>query len=90
MTQDLTQFAEQLADAIARRPVIPPDRQLWDAEAVAVYLCTNRRAIMERYAPLPTFPRAIRIPAADGKISRPRWKAIEVMAWAERHQEKRG
>ena len=86
----LTEMAEQIADAIARRPVIPASAQLWDADAVAAYLTVSRRAVLERYAPLPSFPAAIRIPLADGKIARPRWKAVEVMAWAERYKERSG
>lgn len=87
MNTDITHLVEQLAEAITRRPVIPIDRQLWTADDVAQYLRVNRRAVMERYAPLPNFPQPIRIPAADNKVSRPRWKAVEVMRWAERHQE---
>lgn len=85
---NLTALAEQIADAIAKRPVIPASAQLWDADAVAAYLTVSRRAVLERYAPLPAFPAAIRIPLADGKLARPRWKAVEVMAWVERHKER--
>jgi hypothetical protein len=85
---DVTEIIEQLADAIARRPVIPASQQLWDADALASYFLVTRRAALERYAVLPSFPRPIRIELADGKTSRPRWKAAEVMAWAERHQER--
>jgi hypothetical protein len=84
----LAEMAEQIADAIARRPVIPASAQLWDADAVASYLTVTRRAVLERYAPLPSFPAAIRIPLADGKLARPRWKAVEVMAWVERHKDR--
>lgn len=84
----LAELADQIADAIARRPIIPASAQLWDADAVAAYLTVSRRAVLERYAPLPSFPAAIRIPLADGKLARPRWKAVEVMAWAERHKER--
>jgi predicted DNA-binding transcriptional regulator AlpA len=85
---DLTVLAEQIAEAIARRPVIPAAQQLWDADGLAAYFVVTRRAALERYAALPSFPRPIRIELADGKTSRPRWKAAEVMAWAERHQER--
>jgi hypothetical protein len=83
---DVTEIAEQIADAIARRPMIPASQQLWDADALASYFLVTRRAAVERFAALPSFPRPIQVKLADGKISRPRWKAVEVMAWAERQR----
>ena len=81
---DLDQIANKIADAIASRPVLPLNVQLWDADRVADYLNMTRRQFLQRIAPLPSFPKAIRIRAADEKTMNPRWKAREVIRWAER------
>ncbi|MEW5710019.1 MAG: hypothetical protein AB1830_14110 [Pseudomonadota bacterium] len=80
---------ERLAEAIAQRvsPPIPLQVDLWSAEEIAAYLKVGRRQVLERYAPLPGFPRAIRLPAPGGGQGHPRWRAAEVIAWAERHKE---
>lgn len=80
---------DQLATALSARirPVLPPEIDLWSGKEIADYLKVGARQVLERYAPLPSFPRAIRLPTPDGSKGQPRWKADEVIAWAERHQE---
>ena len=85
-TEDLI---DQLAAAVAVRvrPWLPLDVDLWSGVEIAGYLKVGPRQVLERYAPLPDFPKAIRLPTGDGGKGQPRWKAMEVIAWAEKHQE---
>lgn len=78
-----------LAAAIAGHltPAIPLEIDLWSGTEIAAYLKVGARQVLERYAPLPDFPKAIRLPTSEGGKGQPRWKASEVIAWAERYQE---
>ena len=86
---------DQLAKAIAERvrPEIPLSIALWDAGMIAAYLTVSRRKVLEHYAAMPGFPQAIRLPSGrpSGKSvkSHPRWKAEEIIGWAEKLQERR-
>lgn len=62
-----------------------PHRDVWTSQQIADYLKCSPRHAIERYACLPDFPRAIRLPSAGGR-SRPRWYADEVIAWVEKYQ----
>lgn len=82
------QFAK-LTDALLRlRTPIPVDVDLWSSDEIAAYLKVSAFQVMNRYAPLPDFPKAIRLPTGTGSKGFPRWKAKDVIAWAEKHQEK--
>ena len=80
----------QVYEAIIRmqRPLIPVDVDLWDSETIAAYLKCSASHVMQRYAPLPNFPQTIRLPTG-GSRGTPRWKASEVIEWAEKYKEKR-
>jgi predicted DNA-binding transcriptional regulator AlpA len=85
---------KQLADLIdvLKRPTIPLSVALWSTAEVAAYLCVSESQVGARYACRPEFPRPIRLPvdSCNGKgQGRPRWKAGEVIEWAERHQERK-
>ena len=82
---------DSLASAIAKKlaPAISLDIDLWSAAEIAAYLKISPRQVTERMVLIPSFPRAIRLPAFGGGRSRPRWKGAEVVAWVERHQEKK-
>ncbi|TJZ73783.1 helix-turn-helix transcriptional regulator [Chitiniphilus eburneus] len=81
---------DALCDAVSRGlVVVPPDKALWDAEATAKYLGVSDRQVAERYASLPDFPRPIYLPTATGQRSTRRWKAAEVIKWAESKQERK-
>jgi predicted DNA-binding transcriptional regulator AlpA len=64
------------------------DDGLWTAKDVAAYLKVKPRQVLERYARLTGFPKAIRLPSPSGGHGHPRWKAKEIAAWADRHKEK--
>lgn len=81
-----------ISDALNKiqvRMAIPVEIDLWDAQSVGAYLKVEKEQVLARYAPLPDFPNAIRLPSPTGGRGRPRWKAREVVAWAEKYQEKR-
>jgi predicted DNA-binding transcriptional regulator AlpA len=77
LAQDVSQI---LGDRLARK--IPIEHELWDGEQMAEYLKVSKRQVLERYAAQPGFPRAIRLPSDNGNGQR-RWKAKEIIAWAE-------
>lgn len=81
----IKQFAAELAKLV--RPSMPIDIALWDAETIGTYLNRDPVVVRQRYTVRPDFPKAIRLPSAKG-LSHPLYKATEVIAWAESHQEK--
>lgn len=61
---------------------------LWDAGDVAAYLKCERRTVLEYYAPMVGFPKAIRLPTNTGsKSASPRWRADQIKEWALAHQD---
>ncbi|TXF09821.1 helix-turn-helix transcriptional regulator [Pelomicrobium methylotrophicum] len=86
MTDDLI---DRLAAAVAERisRPIPIQVDLWSADEIAAYLKVCRRYVIDRYSKLPDFPPAIRLPSAGGRSGHPRWRASDVIAWAEKYKE---
>ena len=82
---------EILLDAINNlSPRIPITVDLWSIKEIASYLKRSDAVVRERITALPGFPQAIRLPVLGGKgRGQPLWKAREVIAWAEKHQENR-
>jgi len=70
------------------QPHIPVTVDLWDAKMVAAYLKVAPRRVTEYYARLDNFPAPIRLPSASGGRGHPRWKAMEVISWAEQYRER--
>jgi hypothetical protein len=83
------ELVEKLAHALAGRlqPAIPLSIDLWDTATIGQFLKREAQQVRERIVCLPDFPKAIRLPSAKGR-AQPLWKAAEVIAWAERYQEK--
>lgn len=86
MTETIENKLAELID-ILKRPQIPLDVALWNPSDVAAYLCCSESQVLERYACRLDFPRAIRLPVESKGRGRPKWKACEVIEWAERYQE---
>jgi predicted DNA-binding transcriptional regulator AlpA len=84
----IDRISHAIADRIA--PAVPIDIALWDAETISAYLKVGKSQVLERYAPLPGFPKAIRLPSTTGGRGHPRWKASEIIEWAEHHTEGAG
>ncbi len=83
---------ERLIEVIDRlSPRIPVVVDLWSVREIAAYLKRSPSVVRERISALPGFPQAIRLPVPGGRTGRgnPLWKAREVIAWAEKHQEHR-
>jgi hypothetical protein len=80
---------DQLAAAVALRitPSIPIEIDLWGSAEIGAYLKCGARQVIDRYAPLPDFPKAIRLPTSSGGQGQPRWHAVEVIAWATKYKE---
>ena len=64
---------------------LPIETQLWTTQDIGSYLKIDPNKVVQRYASLPDFPKRIEIPTAEGRITHPRWKAVEVIRWAEGH-----
>ena len=62
---------------------LPIEIQLWTTDDIASYLKVAQKSVIQRYASLPGFPKRIEIPTAEGRITHPRWKAADVIRWAE-------
>ena len=62
---------------------IPIEIALWTTDDIAAYLKVAANKVVQRYASLPDFPRRIEIPTSEGRVTHPRWKAIEVVRWVE-------
>lgn len=72
-----------LAELRRPRPTIPLDVALWDADAVAEYLSVDRLYVLKRLATRSDWPATIRL----GGPKTARWRAREVIAWAQRREE---
>jgi predicted DNA-binding transcriptional regulator AlpA len=71
---------DKLADAIASRMSVPPERVIWDVEQCANYLHQGIRTFRDRTSKHHTFPAPIPFPAVKGAANL-RWYASEVMEW---------
>ena len=83
-TIELAPILERLA-AILERPPLPPEKVLWDADRVGEYLGVSPRTIAEKWSLQKDFPKAIVLGGGSERAMR-RWKAQEVMQWAERQR----
>lgn len=77
-------IAQKLDELIAAtKAASMPVKERWlDAAGVAALLTLSERYIVERLAPKPSFPRPLRC----GGTGHPRWKAAEILAWAEQER----
>ena len=62
---------------------LPIEIQLWTTQDIGSYLKIDPNKVVQRYASLPDFPKRIEIPTAEGRVTHPRWKAQDVVAWVE-------
>jgi hypothetical protein len=79
-------LASAIASHTARR--IPIAVDLWGCAEIAAYLKLAQRHVSDSVVTLPGFPAAIRIPTLGAGRGKPRYKAIEVIAWAESHKDR--
>lgn len=87
MTDDETKaILRAILQKLSEQP-LPVEVDLWDTEHIARYLKYSYSTVRDKIICLPSFPRPIRINTANG-TSLPRFKAREVIQWAESLQEK--
>lgn len=78
--------AAELIEAIDRlSPRIPITTDLWSIKEIASYLKYSTGQVRDRVVTMPGFPDPIRIRTGAGR-GKPRWKAVEVIQWAERQR----
>lgn len=75
---------EQLTELLSRS-TFPVSFDAWDTECIARYMKRTADTVRREIVVQPTFPRPMRIPGA-GRV-RALYKAREVVAWLESHQE---
>lgn len=63
--------------------MVPFEHMLWTTEDVANYFHISPKNIVQRLMSQPTFPKPLVIPRADKGTMHPRWRAKEVVSWAE-------
>lgn len=80
--QETQRLLEQLGASIAAHmtPRTPLNVTPWDVKTCAAYLRVEPKTFLQSYAPMPTFPRAIRPATASGS-GNPKWIAQEVIDW---------
>lgn len=61
---------------------LPVEVDLWDTEHIARYLKYSHSTVRDKILPLPGFPKPICIRTSNG-AGLPRYKAREVIKWAE-------
>lgn len=61
----------------------PFEYALWTADDVADYFKISPKNIAQRLTSQPGFPKPLIIPKADGGYMLPRWRAKDVVGWAE-------
>ena len=84
MKSDLVELvAVAVAAAMADRV---RERELWDAKTIGLHMGVGHRQVLERYAPLPCFPKAIRVPVVGGGRGQPLWKPEEIRKWWNKYQ----
>ena len=75
-------LAEILSELRGQRVAL--GHRLWSADDIADYLRVDRRYVLERLAIRPDWPKAVRL--TDGQKAPARWKAAEVIGWAEKRR----
>lgn len=67
--------------------LIPVSVALWDVAHIAAFFCRAEAYVKEAIIPLPTFPKAIRLPTGVKRPAHALYEAAEVIAWAKQFKE---
>lgn len=86
-TMSDSEIIKHLVAAIKEASLIPENHRLWTKAHIASYV-NKSEDVVDRMTNVPDFPDAIRIKTCAGKMH-PQWKAVEVIAWVEKQQERR-
>lgn len=68
------------------RPAVPIKDELWDKDQAGAYLGVSGRQVAERLAAKRDFPKAINLSGPKAQAAHRRWKAAEIIAWADRQR----
>lgn len=82
----INRLAAAVADRI--RPQIPFDYEMWDIATIAACMKLSEAQVRERLAPQPDFPKAVRLPTANGGRGHARYRAKEIWAWMMKYQDR--
>ena len=82
-----TDIITALVAAIKEAHLVPENKRLWTKAHIANYV-NKSEDVVDRMTAMVDFPAAIRIPTQTGKMH-PQWKTVEVIAWVEKHQERK-
>jgi hypothetical protein len=87
-TEQIDVLAQKLLDVFEAKMsrVVPFEYLLWSTADIGAYLRRPVQVVRERVVVVPGFPEAIRLPNFGGGKAHPRWKASEVVAWAESYK----
>jgi hypothetical protein len=80
---EVEKMIEQLIERLAA-PTLPVSNDLWDTKYIGAYLKRSVTTVRDRIVVRPDFPKAVRLERRGDAL----YKAREVIAWAESHQEK--
>lgn len=80
---DANQLQTLIETINASRDPAPLNRAVWSAREVGAYMKVTPRQVTERWSNLPGFPKAKRLPSANGRGNL-RWQAMDVIKWWER------
>lgn len=59
----------------------PFEVTLWSTAEIGEYLGVAPKSVMERFGSHPDFPKAFKIPKADGGFTHPKWFAGDIVSW---------
>ncbi|WP_420958077.1 hypothetical protein [Burkholderia gladioli] len=84
----MSELVERIVSELERqlKVTVPLENALWSTKEIGEYLLRPAQSVRERIVTLPGFPAPIRLPSGERGRSFPRWKATEVIAWVESHQ----
>jgi len=76
-----------LNSAVGMNSAIMPQLVTTLSKEVAQFLKVGPHQVTERYALSEGFPKPIRLPSVADVRGVPRWRAMEVVQWSEKHRE---
>lgn len=85
---DIQQVAAAVAAQIQHQTPVPVQVDRWDVATIARVLKRSENYVRNSVICLPDFPKAIRLPVAGGGRGQPLYKAVEVIAWTDKYQDR--
>ena len=87
ITSAFADMLEKLFDRlVARLDAGRAEKELWDARDIGYHMSVGHRQVLERYSPLPDFPKSIRVPVVGGGRGQPLWEPVEIRKWWKKYK----